>query len=195
MMYSSISFYSPQWEKASPVEQSPKRPMNHLAVDCVGCCSEMTIVEREGQTLVQSRGNPNGFETLRLKSFNVAVRIRTLKEPCPCVMPFGGAKLFRRLLVLGEHVLAAHPQHVVHRVPKFTESVELRVVKLDRRGSYTRIWAALFALNHVFGSLGEVAQTCVAKIPVTCSIEVNYLRFLDQLEEFGLRQAEGGQVE
>ena len=29
----------------------------------------------------------------------------------------------------------------------------------------------------------------------TCSIEVNYLRFLDQLEEFGLRQAEGGQVE
>ena len=32
-------------------------------------------------------------------------------------MPFGGAKLFRRLLVLGEHVLAAHPENVVHRVP------------------------------------------------------------------------------
>ena len=31
--------------------------------------------------LVQSCGNPHGFETLCLKSFNVAVWIRTLEEP------------------------------------------------------------------------------------------------------------------
>ena len=30
----------------------------------------------------------------------------------------------------------------------------------------------LFALNHVFGSLGEVAQACVAKIPVTWSTRI-----------------------
>ena len=75
-------------------------------------------------------------------------------------MPLCGTELFGGLLVLGEHVLPAHTQHVVHCVPgqhwddcsdigkqkelpKFTESIELRVVKLDRRGSYARIRAAL----------------------------------------------------
>ena len=79
----------------------------YLPVDCVGCCRQVTIVERECQTLwlesmmrrsapqwffdqnlslslshlVQSCGNPHGFETLCLKSFNVAVWIRTLEEP------------------------------------------------------------------------------------------------------------------
>ena len=75
-------------------------------------------------------------------------------------MPLCGTELFGGLLVLGEHVLTSHPQYVVHRVPgqrwddcsdvgerkglpKFTESIELRVVKLDRRGSYAGIRAAL----------------------------------------------------
>merc|ERR1719341_2787724 len=98
------------------------------------------------------------------------------------------------LLVLGEHVLPAHPQHIVHRVPKFTESIEFRVVKLDWRRSYARIWTALFALDHIFGSLGEVGEACVAKLPVACSIEVNYLRVFDRREEVGPRQAEGGKV-
>ena len=76
-------------------------------------------------------------------------------------MPFCGTELFGGLLVLGEHILPSHPQYVVHRVPgqrwdecsdvgehkgllpKFTESIELRVVKLDWRGSYAGIRAAL----------------------------------------------------
>ena len=82
----------------------------YLAVDCVGCCCQMTIVERECQTLwlestmrnsgplqfdqifyifileefsnlMKSCGDPHWFETLCLKSFNIAVWIRTLEEP------------------------------------------------------------------------------------------------------------------
>ena len=47
------------------------------------------------------------------------------------MVPLGGTELLGRLLVLGEHVLAAHSQHVVHRVPELRETVELGVVKLN----------------------------------------------------------------
>ena len=48
------------------------------------------------------------------------------------MVPLGGTELLGRLLVLGEHVLAAHSQHVVHRIPELRETVELGVVKLNR---------------------------------------------------------------